>query len=200
LRLGRKFKVFWNTRFEPALHILSPNMWKIELPCHWQAALFAGQRHANSHLAVILLAQYAAILTRHHHRVIALLGKSGVINNSESTPAQVHVWNNPLRYQSQHLFVTPLRFGYKVMHRLVSGSGVQWIHPRRHGLHAFARERQHQAGEVSSDPCVSVSVARAFGQVRHVALEFLGCVHHNSAKNDEVCNITFYDTVRLRKR
>jgi hypothetical protein len=118
--------------------------------------------------------------------MIALLGKSGVINNPEAPLAQVHVGNDPLGYQTQHLLITPLSLGHKVMHCLMPGAGVQRINTRCHGLHALARERQHQPGAVSFQTCMPVRATKPSSQVCHVALEFLGRVHHNSAKNDDV--------------
>ncbi len=54
---------------------------QIEPIGHWQAGGVVGQRQRHRHLAIVLLAELAAILPRHADRVPPLLGKAGIVDD-----------------------------------------------------------------------------------------------------------------------
>jgi hypothetical protein len=64
--------------------IAGPVLRQIEPPGHRQARLMIGDRQRHRNLAIILLAELAAILPRHPHRVLALLGEAVRLSGSPS--------------------------------------------------------------------------------------------------------------------
>src|SRR3954454_14843123 len=57
------------------------NARQMQPPGDRQARRMIGQRQADRHLAVVLFAELAAILTRHPHRMAAFLRKAGVVDD-----------------------------------------------------------------------------------------------------------------------
>jgi hypothetical protein len=66
---------------------------------------------------------------------------------------------------AQHLTITPMGFGHKVMQRLVACAGVKWIDAGRHGLHVLARQRQHQSRAIPGKPRMPISMTQPLRQV-----------------------------------
>src|SRR5919112_1274111 len=65
----------------PPCRILGPDLGQVEPVGDRQAGLVVRHRQADRHLAVLLLAELAAVLPRYPDRVRALLREGGVIHN-----------------------------------------------------------------------------------------------------------------------
>ena len=50
-------------------------------------------------------------------------------------------------------------------------------------LVALTRQREHQAGAISAQSWVPISMTQPFSQMSHLELEFPGYVHHASCKD-----------------
>ncbi len=81
LRLAQKPDRLGDAGRGAALGIGGPFQRKVQPPGNRQARRMIGQRQADRNLAVILLAELAAILTRHPDRMTALLGKAGIVDD-----------------------------------------------------------------------------------------------------------------------
>jgi hypothetical protein len=81
LRLGLKGNVRRDASLDPALGIPGPCLGQIQAPGHRQAGVIVGQRQRHRDLAVIPLAELAAVLTRHPDRVAPLLGDPGIVHD-----------------------------------------------------------------------------------------------------------------------
>ena len=67
-----------------------------------------GQRQRHRDLAVVLLAELAAILPRHPDRVLPLLGKAGVVDDPGlDRPVPLDRRQHHLAHLGQHLLVRP---------------------------------------------------------------------------------------------
>jgi hypothetical protein len=164
-----------------------PFLRQVQLIGHGQAGLFIGHRDAHRHLAVVLLAQYPAVLPRHPHRVLALLRKARVVDDPVAAGREIHLRHHPLGDALEHLLIRPLGPGHEVMQRLVPGAGVLAVDAGRYRLHALARQRQHQPGAVALQPGVPVRMPESRRQVRQVSLKPLAPTHHSSQKGTKKC-------------
>src|SRR6185503_9883357 len=81
LWLSLKADLLGHARFAPTFLICRPFLRQIETIHCRQTGVVIGKRQGYRDLAVILLAELPAILTRHTDRVRSLLGKTGVIDD-----------------------------------------------------------------------------------------------------------------------
>jgi hypothetical protein len=81
LRLAQKSDCFRDAGRGAARGIGRPLKRQIQAPGNRQARRMIGQRQADRDLAVVLLAELTAILTRHPDRVTAFLWKASVVND-----------------------------------------------------------------------------------------------------------------------
>jgi hypothetical protein len=58
---------------------------------------------------------------------------------------------------------------------------VHRIDPRGHGLHALARQAEHQALAVATQASVPVSMTKAFTQMLKILIKALCCIHRSSS-------------------
>jgi hypothetical protein len=134
-------------RLGPAGRIIRPDLGQKELVGDRQAGMIVGHREADRHLTVVRLAQLPAVLPRHTHRVLALLGKAAVVDDPvrhRSMPLDRRQHLRPHRRQ-QHRIV-PVRLRHHVVQRLVFGLHMRRVEPCRHRLDALALAGQQQAG------------------------------------------------------
>src|SRR5215217_6359518 len=81
-----------------------------------------GQRQADRDLAIVLLAELAAILTRHPDRVTAFLRKAGVVDDPGlDRAAAFDDRQGQLLYPAEHPLVRPRRVGDEMQQRPVLG-------------------------------------------------------------------------------
>ena len=81
LRLGAEDDILRDACFGPPVRIVCPALRQIEPVGDGQARMVIGHRQAHRDLAVVLLAELAAILAGHADRMLALLGKAGVVDD-----------------------------------------------------------------------------------------------------------------------
>jgi hypothetical protein len=80
-RLGLERDIGGNACLLPPYLVIDPFLRHIHTVADREAGVVAGDRERNRVLAVVLLAKLAAILTRHTHGMLALLGESRVIGD-----------------------------------------------------------------------------------------------------------------------
>src|SRR3954447_1771438 len=101
---------------------------------------------ADRDLAVVPLAELAAILTRHPDRVSAFLRKAGVVDNPGfNRAAAFDDRQDQLLYSAENPLIRPRRIGEEMQQRLVLGRDPGRRRYRRDRLHALALARQQQA-------------------------------------------------------
>nr|AAX11189.1 putative Pi-transporter-like B1 [Magnetospirillum gryphiswaldense] len=131
-----------------------------------------GYRQRHGHLAIVLLAKLAAILPGHAHRVDALLGKAGVVDDPGAqfdVPLDGRKHRRP--HRRQHRLVRPVGLGDEVMHRLVRRLHAPRLHPRRHRLDALAVARQHQTQAIRPQWRRPVGMANCAAKVLDIRLK-----------------------------
>src|SRR5215208_4993881 len=105
-----------------------------------------GQRQADRDLAIVLLAELAATLTRHPDRVMAFLRKAGVVDDPGlDRAAAFDDRQGQLLDSAEHPLVRPRRVSDEMQQRLVLGRDPG---RRRYGcdrLDALTIYRQQQA-------------------------------------------------------
>ena len=123
-----------------------------------------GQRQADRNLAVVPLAQLAAILTRHPDRVTALLRKSGVVDDPGfNCVALFNDRQGQLLYPAENPLIRPRRVGDEMQQRLVLGRDPRRRRYRRDRLDALALARQQQA------PAIITQRLRPIGMPDHLS-------------------------------
>lgn len=112
-------------------------------------------RQADRNLTVVLLAQLAAILARYAHRVLALLGKAGVVDDPRPDRSMLFdLWKDPVANPRQQGRVRPRRLSHEMQQRLMPGR-----HPRRRQrFHALALQRHQKSEAVILQRLSSVGV------------------------------------------
>jgi hypothetical protein len=114
--------------------------------------VIVGNRQADRHLAVVLLAELAAVLPRHADRVLALLGHAGVIDDQRSDLASpLDDGQDTGAHRREHRVIGPIGLGHEVMERLVRGLYPPRLHARGHRFDAFALARQQQPRTIRSE-------------------------------------------------
>ena len=160
LRFGSEDEALRHPRLGPTGRIASPALGQVEFEGNRQAGQIIGSRQRHGDLAVLWLAQLAAILARHPDRVLTLLGKSGVIDDPGGDRAlSPQGGQHRLADRGQHRRVAPRRRCNKVVQRLVQAGHVGWVEARRHRLNALALAGQQQAGAVVENPLFAVGMA-----------------------------------------
>jgi hypothetical protein len=97
LGLGLKRDILRHSRFRPPCRIIGPLLGQIETIRDGKARMTVRDRQRNGNLAIILLAELAAILPRHANRVLTLLRKACVINDKGFDRAVLfEYWQRPL--------------------------------------------------------------------------------------------------------
>src|SRR3954467_2600902 len=81
LRLGLEGDLLGHARRLAPRRIVSPLLRQVQAVSDRQTGRVIGKRERHGHLAVVLLAELAAVLTRDPNRVPALLGEAGIVND-----------------------------------------------------------------------------------------------------------------------
>ncbi len=169
LRLGRKADLVWNLGLAPPLAVLGPGLRQIEPKGRRQARPRVGQGQADRHLAVVLLADLPAVLTRHPHRMMALLAERRVVDDPRlDRPMRLDRRQHQLAHLGQHHLVRPRRLADEVHQRLMLGRHPRGRRHRRQRLHALALHRQHQPRAVVAKRAYPVGVADHAPQTFHI--------------------------------
>jgi hypothetical protein len=118
-----------------------------------------GDRQRYRGLAIVLLAELAAILPRHPHRMPTLLRKAGIIDNpglDRAVPLQR--WQHQLAHLGQDLLVRPGRLADKMQQRLMLRRRPLGSRDRRQRLDALALARHQQAHTIVPKRCRTIGM------------------------------------------
>jgi hypothetical protein len=143
LGLGQKRHLLGDPSLPPALRILRPGLGQVQRPVDEGTALGSGVGQQHPHLAVLSLAQAAAVLPTHPRRLGALLRDTGLIENQ-----------HPRGIAQMGHDVPPQDVAHRV--DLPHGASQQVLHPVRRAVPSDLRElppvlalhRTHQRLEV----------------------------------------------------
>jgi hypothetical protein len=124
--------------------VLRPIFRQIQLIGYWQARLMIGDRQRHRHLAIVLLAELAAVLPRHANRVAPLLGQARVVDDPRlDRPMPFHRRQYQFAHFGQNCRVRPRRFADEMQQRLMLRSNACRRRHRRHRFHTLALARHH---------------------------------------------------------
>src|SRR4051794_24664222 len=136
----------------------SPHDWPATEPAPAQAG-------ADRNLAVVLLAELTAVLTRHPDRVTALLRKAGVVDDPGfDRAAAFDERQDQLLYPAENPIVRPRRVGDEMQQRLVLGRDPGRRRYRRNRLDALAFARQQQAPAIITQRLRPIRMPDHFGK------------------------------------
>jgi hypothetical protein len=108
-----------------------------------------GDRQRHHRLAIVLLAQLAAILPRHADRMAAFLREPSVINDPRLDRAvRLNGRQRDLPHFAQHGLIGPGSLGHEMQQRLMLRRGSRRSGQRGHGLDTLPLARQYQSGAV----------------------------------------------------
>jgi hypothetical protein len=146
-------------RLAPTLAVLRPVLRQIQTVGHRQARAVIGKRQRHRDLAVILLAELAAILPCHANRVLALLRKAGVVDDPRfNRPLTLDRRQHHLAHLGQNPRVRPGRVADEMQQRLMLRCRPPRRGNRRHRLNALALARHDQAEAIISQRAGTVCV------------------------------------------
>ena len=172
LGLGAKIDVVGNAGLAAPRRVPDPVLGQVQTPGHRQAGARARHRQRDRHLAVLGLAQLAAVLPRHAHRMASLLGKRRIVDDPGLDAARrLQRRQNLIADRFQDPVVAPRRLADKVKQGLMRRAGVRRRQPRRHGLHALARHRQKQSRNVAAERLQTVRMPQDLAEAVHVGPE-----------------------------
>ena len=119
-----------------------------------------GQRQRNRRLAIVLLAELAAILARHSDRMSSFLGKAGVVDDpSLDRPVRLDGGQRHRPNLGQHRLVRPAALSDKMQKRLVLRRRPLRRRSRRERLHALALAGQQKPSAIITQRLCPVGVA-----------------------------------------
>ena len=159
LRLGLERNLFGNAGLLAAGGVRGPGLRQIKPIGDRQARMRVGQRQRNRRLAIVLLAELAAILARHSDRMLPFLGKPvsstiqaliGPCASMAATPSP-EPWPAPSRPTSR-----PVR---QMQKRLVLRRRPLRRRSRRERLHALALAGQQKPSAIITQRLCPVGVA-----------------------------------------
>ena len=131
-----------------------------------------GDRQAHGHLAVLLLAEAAAILARHADRVNTLLHEACVIDDPGLDRRQAFEHRqHQIAHLAQNRLVRPRPLADQVQQRLMLRPNPRRRHHRRHGLDALALAGQKQPHAVSPERTGTVGMTEGFAQRPDIGIE-----------------------------
>ena len=138
-----KLNLFGDSSLLAAREILTPHLRQIQAPRDGQTCTPGAYRQTDCRLAVILLADLAAVLPSDTYGMFTLLGETRIVHNPRHHRAEfLHGGQYLPPHLCQHLFVIPGRVRHKVMQRLVHATNVIRSQTRGHRLDTFALSRQ----------------------------------------------------------
>jgi hypothetical protein len=129
--------------------------------------MLVGDREADGDLAVLLLAELAAVLPRHADGVLALLGEASVVDDPGlDRPVLLDGGQHASAHHGEHGRVGPIGLGDQVVQRLMGGLDPPRLDARGHRLNALALARQQQACAVA--PSRGDAVGMAEGRAKRL--------------------------------
>ncbi len=120
LGLGQKADLFGHSSLAPSRPVGGPGFGQIESVGNGLAGLLVGHRQRHRYLAVVLLAQLPAILTRYPDRMPPFLGNAGVVDDPRlNRPAPLNRRKCILSDRLEYRAIIPRCVGHQMMQRLV---------------------------------------------------------------------------------
>ena len=160
LGLGLKADLLRHPAFLRRVSVPGPALRQIQPIGHRQAGIGVGQRQRHRDLAVVLLAQLAAVLPRHADRMPALLGEARVVDDPGlDRPMPLDRRQNHLPHLRQHPLVRPPPLADKMQQRLMLGRRPLRRRHRRHRLHALALAGHQQPNAIIPQRLGSIGMA-----------------------------------------
>ena len=130
-----------------------------------QAGVVIGDRQSDRHLTIVHLSELATVLPRHSHRVRALFGHTGVVDDpGVDRPVPFDHRQHPGADGGEDGPVRPGRLGDEVMQRPMRGLDPSRLHARRHRLDTLAIPGQQETGAIRAERRHTVSVAQGRAQ------------------------------------
>src|SRR5689334_1011453 len=182
-----EFYVFGYTRFLSPRLIVGPGLRQVQSIRDGQTRVIVGDRQRNCYLAIVLLAELSAILPRDADRVLALLGKTRVVDDPRRNGA-VHLnirdrlCTNALHYG----LVRPISLADKMQQRLVLCCRSRRRRQCCYGLDALALRRQQQARAIADHCRNTPSVPQHAGQI--------GKIGRKAAGATPAAHVVFHDS------
>jgi len=140
-----KTRRFRHPGLGPARGIRRPLQWQIQPVGDRQAGRVVGNRQGDRYLAIVLLAELAAILPRYPDRMPALLRKPGIVDDPRlDRPAAFNGRQHQVAHPGQYPLVRPRRVADEMQQRLVLRRHPGGRRQRRHRLDALALSRHQQ--------------------------------------------------------
>src|SRR3954467_9688128 len=140
--------------------IINPLLRQVEAIGDRQAGRAIGKRERHGHLAIVLLAELAAILARHPDRVPALLGEAGIVDDPGlDGPSTLDGRQDQVAHRGEPGRIRPRRLTNEMQQRLVLGGNPGRGRDRGHRLYALAPGRHEQTRAVVAQGCGAVGVA-----------------------------------------
>ena len=127
-----------------------PFLGQIEPPIKQRIALPTGIAQKDAGLTVRPLPQFAAILTFHTHRLLALLGKITAVQDQHPVIV-THIGIDFLPVAVQDRRVIPGAFTHELLHRAYR-MGLSALQAQHHRLNRFARDIEQQAVQILCRP------------------------------------------------
>src|SRR4051812_9382639 len=169
LRLGLEGDRLGHTRRLAPCRIVSPLLRQIQTIGDRQTGRVIGERERHGHLAVVLLAELAAILARHPDRVPALLGEAGIVDDPGlDGPSTLEGGQDQVAHLGEHGRIRPRRLTNEMQERLVLGGNPGRGRDRSYRLDALAPGRHEQTRAVVAQGCGAVGVADDVDQRRNI--------------------------------
>ncbi len=138
-----------DTRLHSPLPVGRPDLRQIELVGDGQAEALVGHGEAYGDLAVLLLSENTAVLTRDSHRMASLLRNARVVHDPRlHTAVRLEHGQGVIPDRRQKPAVAPGRIRHQVVHALMDRAHVARREPRGHRLHTLPLPGQKKPGAV----------------------------------------------------
>src|SRR2546428_424170 len=164
-----------DARRPAAAPVLRPRLRQIQPVGDRHTRALVSPREAYRHLAVVLFAKHAAILAGHAHRVAALLGHAGVVDDPRRHRAvSLQGRQHGLTGRAQDGAIVPGGIGDEVMHRLMARAHVARIDARGHRLDALPLPGQTEPGDIGPQGAVPIPMAAGPAETLNIRVKPLG--------------------------
>ena len=175
LPFGAELDGIGDARRPAAAPVLRPRLRQIQPVGDRHTRALVSPREAYRHLAVVLFAKHAAILAGHAHRVAALLGHAGVVDDPRRHRAvSLQGRQHGLTGRAQDGAIVPGGIGDEVMHRLMARAHVARIDARGHRLDALPLPGQTEPGDIGPQGAVPIPMAEGRAETLNIRVKPLG--------------------------
>ena len=172
LPLGLESDLGGNAGTLPSSTIGGPPLRRVEAVGGRNAYRFANEAERQSHLAVVLLAEVSAILTRYADGVGFLIGDPGVVERPRHHSAvAIHLVEHGTVGDAEEGPVLPGSRRHEMVEGLEARRHALGIHAGRQRADAFALSGKSEAHEVGPQGIVPILVSHGKGELLQVVVE-----------------------------